>query len=132
MNPMKRLSQVGWYLTGLLYASPVFAALPVVTPAVDGNPITLSDILELVERLVRTFIALSLVVMAGGVIYTGLRMIMARGVPAEFDAAKKQLWQVVVGSTVILGVGLILSTIANFVKDPVGATGGSSIQRIVH
>lgn len=127
---MKRLTQFGWYLVALLYAVPALAA-DAPTPPVDGKAITLSNLVNIAETLVDVFISVAALIMMGGIVYTGLQMILARGEQAAFAKAKQQLWYVIIGSAVILGVGLIMNTIANFAKDPTRAITGSSGIRAV-
>ncbi len=119
---MKRLTQFGWYLVALLYAVPALA-VDGPTPPVQGRSITLNNILDLAETVVDTFVALAAIGMMIGIIYTGLQMILSRGNEAEFAKAKKQLGYVIIGSLVILGVGLILNTIASFANDPLRTFG---------
>lgn len=127
---MKRLTQFGWYLVALLYAVPALA-VDGPTPPVDAKPITLSNLVNIAETLVDVFISVAALIMMGGIVYTGLQMILARGDQAAFAKAKQQLWYVIIGSAVILGVGLIMNTIANFAKDPTRAITGSSGIRAV-
>ena len=123
---MKRLTQFGWYLVALLYTAPALAegsALPAPTSPVEGRSITLDNIVDATEALVDTFLSLAAIGMIVGIIYTGLQMILSRGNEAEFAKAKKQLGYVIIGSLVILGVGLILNTIASFANDPLRTFG---------
>lgn len=120
---MKRLTQFGWFLVALLYAAPALAA-DAPTPPVKAKGITLNNLIDIVETLVDVFISVAALIMMGGIVYTGLQMILARGNEAEFAKAKKQLGYVILGSLVILGVGLIMNTIANFANDPTRAITG--------
>jgi hypothetical protein len=96
-----------------------YAADSIPTPG-EGKAIGLSDIRTLIEGVLNFLIYFASIAMTGFIIVAGLRMVMSRGDAAKFGDAKKMLYNALIGAAVILGVGLILNTIANFAQDPTG------------
>lgn len=126
---MKRLTQfIPPLIMGAVFMAPV-ALAQTIKPTDNGKAIRLSDVVDVAQTIMSTFITIAAILMVLGVVYTGMRMILARGDDKEYGAAKAQLWQVIVGSFVILAVWLILNSIANFAKDPVRAITGSGGQQ---
>jgi hypothetical protein len=122
---MKRLTQFGWRVLASLYAAPALAANSIAAPQppVAGRAITLDNIIDVAGNLIDVFISLAAIIMMGGIIVTGIQMILSRGDEKKFGDAKRQLKYVIIGSFVILAVGIILNTIAAFAKDPLRTFG---------
>jgi protein-S-isoprenylcysteine O-methyltransferase Ste14 len=80
------------------------------TPPITGGAVTKTSLQNLIESIVQFLITISVVVAVGYIIWGGLQFV--RGKP---DEGKETLKNGIYGVAIILGVGLILSTISRFV-----------------
>jgi hypothetical protein len=84
----------------------------------EGTPITIDDIVILIDDLVSLLSTIAAVAVVGFIIYAGLKMAMAKGDPKKFEEGKQMLKMAIIGGVVIFGVGVIVSTIAGFAQNP--------------
>jgi hypothetical protein len=98
-----------------LFVPVVALALTAPTPPLTGEAVTGTTIKTLINQVVQLLITVSVVVAVGFIIWGGLQYV--RGKP---DEGKETLKNGVIGVAIILGVGLILSTISRFVGNPTG------------
>ncbi|MCC6934536.1 MAG: hypothetical protein IT406_02520 [Candidatus Yanofskybacteria bacterium] len=99
-------------------SSPLLAVAQSVPVPIDGDTLTLSKVVVLVEDLINTFFILVSVVIVGVMVFAGLKMATARGDEKEFAKAKLMLRQAVIGAVIVFGVGVIIKTIADFATNP--------------
>jgi prepilin signal peptidase PulO-like enzyme (type II secretory pathway) len=85
---------------------------------IPGKAITISDVQLLIKDIANFVITISGVIVACFIVYAGIRMVISRGDEKQFGAAKKMLYNALIGAAVIFGVGVIINTIANFAQDP--------------
>lgn len=98
--------------TAVALLLPVAAlALTAPTPPIGGPAVTGTSLKTLINQIVQFLITISVVVAVGFIIWGGLQFV--RGKP---DEGKETLKNGVIGVAIILGVGLILSTVARFVS----------------
>jgi hypothetical protein len=95
--------------------SSVLAAIPV---PIEGNTITLRDIVLLVQRVMNIGIILATLGVVAMIVYAGFQMATARGDEGKFKTGKKTLTYAIYGALVVFGVGLIVNTIANVAYNP--------------
>jgi hypothetical protein len=88
-------------------------AAPIVQPTVPvpGGQITESTIRNLIESIVNFLITISIVIAVGYLVWGGIQFV--RG---DVEGGKGTLKNGVIGVAIILGVGLILNTIAGFIN----------------
>ena len=80
-----------------------------------GEDLAIQDVFAIINGLVCWFSRIAVLLMVIFIIIAGLRFMAARGDPAAFTAAKKNLNQVLIGLVVIMGVYVIIATVANAV-----------------
>lgn len=98
MNRLKQLAYAGFAL--------VPAGLPV-----SGAPITLSEIQDRITTVAQFLIVISLVIAVIFIIYGAVRYMVTQ----DSAAAKSIIFSGVIGAAVVLGVGVILQTVAGLV-----------------
>jgi hypothetical protein len=79
-------------------------------PPLTGDAVTGTTLELLIEDIVQFLITVSVVIAVGFIIWGGLKFV--RGDP---EGGKETLKNGVIGVAIILGVGLILSTVSRFV-----------------
>jgi len=101
-----------------------YALLPAVAMAatsipvpVEGKSIKLSDIEVFIEDIVDTLITISAFVIVGAFVFGGLAYMGALGDERQKKAGT-YLKNAAIGAVIVFGVGLILTTIADFAQDP--------------
>lgn len=80
-----------------------------------GQPVTLNEVNGLVEQIADFLMSVGLL---GGVIYiiwSGITYMMAGAEPTKVTEAKERLKTAIIGTAVVLGVGVIIQTIAGIV-----------------
>jgi len=88
---------------------------PTLPPGIGGQAVTAGTIERLINSVVNFLITISVVLAVGVIVYGGIETM--RG---GWDKGKTIITRGVIGVAIVLGVGLILSTVARFVN-----TGGS-------
>ena len=90
--------------------------LPAITLAYSdlpaGNAITFDDIGNWFVIIARFLIGISMTIAVIFIVWSGFVMMSSQGNPKQFEAGKTRLIQAVWGVAVILGVGVIINTIA--------------------
>ena len=84
----------------------------------NGTAITLSSLVMFIQQAVYVLWGIAGLAIVGGLAYAGFLMVTAAGDEAKFKKGKTMLGQVIIGAAVILGIGLIVNTIANFAVNP--------------
>lgn len=80
--------------------------------------LTLTSIERLVTDLFTYFIYIAGTVTVGAMVYAALMMATAGGDQTKYAKGKTMMWQAALGAGVILGVGLIVNTIARLAMNP--------------
>lgn len=91
-----------------IYAS--FAFAQIVLP--PGGAVTLEEVESLIARIADFFIFISMFLAVIAIIWSGLLYFRAGASPEKVEGAKKMFLYGIIGSLIILGVGVILNTIA--------------------
>ena len=99
----------------MMYSGVMLAQLNGATLPVQGNAITLSEIQGRIQQIAQFLIVISMVVAVIYIVYGGIRYMMAAGDPKAAEAAKAGIIHGIIGAAVILGVGVILQTVAGLV-----------------
>lgn len=105
-------------LTTLTFLAPAAAFAQGIPIPTSGQTLTLSKIVQLVNDVVNVFVTIAGLAVVGFIVYAGFRMVTSRGNDTEFGAAKKMLYNAVIGAVVIFGVAIIVNTIASFAQRP--------------
>ncbi len=89
-------------------------------PLPPGTPITLSDIMQLINSIVGYIVIISGVIVVGVIVWAGIMMATSGADSERFKKGQTILKQAVIGAIVIFGVGIIVRTIASFAQNPTG------------
>ncbi|GEM_PF-7078585 len=83
----------------------------------SGTYCTFAHVIELIMRLVR-FAVFSLAIPASviAIMWAGIELIWAQGNPSALEAAKKHMWNIIIGFAIIITAGLIVLTILKAFK----------------
>ena len=90
--------------------------IPTPTSPYAGQPVTLSDIQDLIETVARFLILISVVVAVIFIVWGGMMYMMAGDDATKSGAAKSRIVNGIIGALVVLAVGLILQTLATVVN----------------
>lgn len=93
----------------------VLAQLPVPQPPVTGDAIDLNEIEDLIRRIAQFLIVVSVIIAVIFIIWGGVLYMVARGDETKATAAKTTILNGVIGAAVVLGVGVILQTLATLI-----------------
>lgn len=85
------------------------------SPTLSGQAITLTEVENLITGLARFLIVISIVVAVIFIVYGGIRWIFARDSEEGVTAAKAIVLNGIIGALIILGVGVILQSLAGIV-----------------
>lgn len=96
-------------LQKLAYAG--FALAPATLP-VSGQAVTLSVTQDLVQRVAQFLIVISMVIAVIMIVYGGIRWMVS---PDDSKAAKAIVVNGLIGAAIVLGVGVLLQTVAGIV-----------------
>ncbi|MEK7151228.1 MAG: pilin [Patescibacteria group bacterium] len=80
-----------------------------------GIDLTIEDVFDIINNFACWLIRVITPIMIIFIVIAGLRFMHARGDPAAYAAAKKNFNHVILGLIVIMGVYVIIATVANFV-----------------
>lgn len=97
---------------------PLVALAGNIEAPIEGNAITLRDIVLLVQRVMNIGIILATLAVVAMIVYSGFQMATAGGDEAKYKKGRTTLKYAVIGALVVFGVGLIVNTIANVAYDP--------------
>ena len=116
-------------LSLMLYAS-VSAALPTSGNAPGGNtgsggqsikfelenPLKTDDLVVFIKSVITWLVAFAIPIAVGMIIWSGLRMIWARGNLVEFAAARKILWYTILGLLILFIGGGFVTLVASILE----------------
>lgn len=104
-------------LTVMAVLTPVLAlaALPTPTPPVTGTGITLVEIEALLNRIAKFLIVVSIIIAVIFIVWGGILYMAARGDEGKVETAKSTIYNGIIGAAVVLGVGVILQTLAGVI-----------------
>lgn len=116
MNKIKTIAK--WSIPALTVLVPLAAVLAITPPAVPitGQAVTLDEIENLINGIARFLIVVSTVVAVIFIVYGGVRWVTAHGNEEAAGNAKKIILNGIYGALVILGVGVILRSLAGVVS----------------
>ncbi len=80
----------------------------------SGSAVTLSRAEDLLRIIGNYLITFSIIFAVIFIVWSGISFMMAQG--GSTDAAKKRLTNAIIGSAIVLGVGLILKTVASVIS----------------
>ena len=89
--------------------------LPVPTPPTVGTAITLDEIEDLIRRIAQFLIIISVIIAVIFIIWGGIMYMASRGDEEAAKKGKDTIWNGVIGAAVVLGVGVILQTLAGLI-----------------
>ncbi|PIR45032.1 MAG: hypothetical protein COV10_01635 [Candidatus Vogelbacteria bacterium CG10_big_fil_rev_8_21_14_0_10_51_16] len=80
-------------------------------------PCSFAELVEVANRFIRFMlfnIAIPISIVA--IVFVGIRMVWAQGDTGKYEAAKKSLWNLLIGLTLIIIAGLLVITILDLLK----------------
>lgn len=115
MNKISKTTLATLAIVAVLMPVLVLAALPTPTPPVTGEGIDLDEIEDLIQRIAQFLIVVSVIVAVIFIIWGGVMYMAARGNEEQATAAKTTIFNGIIGAAVVLGVGVILQTLAGLI-----------------
>lgn len=100
-------------LSATTTASPTVTPSPTTTGGFTGMDVTVQDLFNIVTGLACWLLRIAGAVMVIFVVLAGLRFVWAQGNPTKYQEARKNINHVFIGVLVILGVYVIIATVAN-------------------
>jgi hypothetical protein len=91
------------------------AALPNPTVPIGGQPVTMAEIENIIQGVARFLIIVGVVIAVIFIILGGLRWLTAQGNEKQVAAAKLTLKNGIIGAVIVLGVGVIIQTLAGLI-----------------
>src|SRR3989344_2342530 len=85
------------------------------TSDLPGIDLTIDDVFNIINNFACWLWSVAMILIIIALILVGLRMMNARGKPEEFSKAKINFLHIIVGALVIMGVYVIIATVANAV-----------------
>ncbi len=118
MRNFSKSATVGATALALLMPVIVLAvSLPNPTPpGSSGQAIDLRYIEFIIQRIAEFLIVFGVVIAVIMIIWGGISWILAGGNDERLKTAKKRVWNGVIGAAIVLGVGVILQTIARILN----------------
>ena len=89
--------------------------LPTPTPPTSGQALTLVEIENLIKRIAQFLIIVSVIIAVIFIIWGGVMYMAARGNEEQATKAKSTIFNGIIGAAVVLGVGVILQTLAGLI-----------------
>ncbi|MFH1231184.1 MAG: TrbC/VirB2 family protein [Planctomycetota bacterium] len=109
-----KVAYVGMIVAAM--ALPVFAlALATPSPNVPGQPVTLTEIENIIRTIANFLIIVSVIIAVIMIIWGGILYMWARGDDKRTETARKTIFNGIIGAAVVLAVGVILQTVAGLV-----------------
>lgn len=90
-------------------------SLPNPTPPTGGQAVTLNEIEALIQRIAQFLIIVSVIISVIFIIWGGVMYMAARGNEEQATKAKTTIFNGIIGAAVVLGVGVILQTLAGLI-----------------
>jgi len=116
MNNIGKTTLVVLSIAVVLMPALVLAgALPTPTPPTSGTALTLNEIESLIRRIAQFLIIVSVIIAVIFIIWGGVMYMVARGDTEKAGAAKTTIFNGIIGAAVVLGVGVILQTLAGLI-----------------
>ena len=116
MTTFKKIGKIAIPLTMAILPMLVFAqTFPDPTSPVGGSAITLADIQTYIERIASFLIIVGVILAVIFIIWGGIMYMAAGGDAAKATTAKSRIFNGIIGAAVVLGVGVILQTVAGLV-----------------
>ena len=118
MTKFKKIGRWAIPVTLALLPALVFAQVYGGTPpppSAGAGAISLIEIEQLIRRIAGFLIVIGVVLAVIFIIWGGIMYMAAGGDPAKATLAKSRIFNGIIGAAVVLGVGVILQTIAGLV-----------------
>ncbi|MBI4158303.1 MAG: hypothetical protein HY505_01625 [Candidatus Yanofskybacteria bacterium] len=116
MNKISKTTLVALAVVAVLMPVLVLAQqLPVPQPPTTGQAITLIEIEALIKRIAQFLIIVSVIIAVIFIIWGGVMYMAARGDETAATNAKTTIFNGIIGAAVVLGVGVILQTLAGLI-----------------
>ncbi len=110
-----KIAQVGLILGVLALPLIALADLPGPTVPVGGGGLTIGEVQSIIKLVAQFLIGVGVIIAVIFIIWGGITY-MAAGANEELATkAKQRIYNGVIGAAVVLGVGVILQTVANIV-----------------
>lgn len=114
MNKMKTIGK--WMIPAATALLP-FVVLALAVPAINQTgAITLDEIERLIKGIAQFLIVVAVIIAVIFIIYGGIRWIMAREDETAVTNAKAIVKNGIIGALIVLGVGVILQSLAGIVS----------------
>ena|SRR3989344_711602 len=91
------------------------AALPEPVSPYSGSELTLDEIETLINQIAQFLIVIAVVIAVIFIIWGGIKYMTARGDAKVAEEAKGTIINGIIGAAVVLGVGVILSTLSSLI-----------------
>ena len=111
MDKMNKIAR--WGITAAIMAAPFISLAAVNLP--EGTAIDLNKIQTLIETIANFLIVIVVIIAVIYIVWGGLQYMTARGDSAKATKALDAIKNGVIGAAVVLGVGVILRTVAGLV-----------------
>jgi formate hydrogenlyase subunit 3/multisubunit Na+/H+ antiporter MnhD subunit len=92
-----------------------FAALPEPTSPLTGNPLSLTEVQAIIQRIATFLIVVSIIVAVGFIVWGAIVYISAGGNEDRAKAGRKYIINGVIGAAVVFAIGVILQTTASII-----------------
>lgn len=116
MNKIGKTMSVAVTVAAVLVPVLVFAAvLNTPTPPTSGQALSLQEIEDLVKRIAQFLIIVSVIIAVIFIVWGGILYMASRGDPEKAETAKSTIFNGIIGAAVVLGVGVILQTLAGLI-----------------
>ena len=116
MSKISKTTLVALAVVAVLMPVLVLAAtLPVPTPPTTGQAVTLIEMENLIKRIAQFLIIVSVIIAVIFIIWGGVLYMASRGDEEAAKKGKDTIWNGVIGAAVVLGVGVILQTLAGLI-----------------
>lgn len=90
--------------------------LPTPTSPVTGGAISLAEMQQRIEQIAQFLIIVSVIIAVIFIIWGGIMYMAARGDEEKAGTAKTTIYNGIIGALVVLGVGVILQTLAGVIS----------------
>ena len=97
-------------------------ALPAGSGATINNPLKSDSVTGILESILDLVAVVGSIVVVFFIIWSGYKLVMARGNPGEMTKAKDMLLATVIGGAILLGADIIANVVINTVKTTVDTT----------
>lgn len=115
MNKISKTTLIVITVAAVLMPALVLAVLPNPVPPTAGQAVTLNEIEVLIRRIAQFLIIVSVIIAVIFIIWGGVMYMAARGNEDQATKAKTTIFNGVIGAAVVLGVGVILQTLAGLI-----------------